>query len=116
MWSIIPFSSGIKLEVLAAICLGNTCFFSSGSVPAAAAYFYYSQASNMDQVSLYRDGSSISPGLHPARLLVNNFYLSHGPGGGGTSAGFEQCGGTQPVTDMALTGKIDQMMNMLSST
>ena len=70
----------------------------------------------MDQASLHRDGSSIIPGLHPARLPVNNFYPSHGPGRGGTSAGFEQRGGTQPVTDMALTGQIDQMMNMLSST
>ena len=52
----------------------------------------------MDPASLYRVKSSITPGMHPARLS-GNFYPNrgHGPGVGGSSSygGFEHGGGAQ---------------------
>lgn len=71
----------------------------------------------MESASLYRDNSSVTPGLHPARLR-NNFYSNRGGelGGGPSSfgGGFEHGGG--PQNDPTLYVKIDQMMSMLSST
>ena len=71
----------------------------------------------MESASLYRDNSSVTPGLHPRRLR-NNFYSNRGGelGGGHSSfgGGFEHGGG--PQNDPTIYVKIDQMMSMLSST
>lgn len=68
----------------------------------------------MEPASLYRDNSSVTPGLHPARLS-GSFYSNRGHGVGGSS-GFGGCehggGSAEPVLGV----KVDQMMSMLSST
>ena len=74
----------------------------------------------MDPASLYRDGSAVTPGLHPTRMPVSNFYSSSRAdlGGGGLSAGsgdIRRGSSTDAVTrDLAI--KMDQMLDMLSST
>lgn len=72
----------------------------------------------MEPAALYRDNSSVTPGLHPNRL-PGNFYSNRGHGGvgGPSSFGFEHGGGPQAsAPDPVLSTKVDQMMNMLSST
>ena len=73
----------------------------------------------MEPSSLYRDNSSVTPGLHPARRPpTNNFYSNRDRVGGSSNfPGFEHGGGPQNSgSDPMLGFKIDQMMDMLSST
>lgn len=74
----------------------------------------------MEPTSLYRDNSSVTPGLHPARLQPTNFYSNRdrvSVGGSSSFGSFEHGGGPQTSgSDPMLGVKIDQMMSMLSST
>ena len=70
-------------------------------------------------MELYRDNLSVTPGLHPARRPpTNNFYSNRDRVGGSSNfPGFEHGGGPQNSgSDPMLGFKIDQMMDMLSST
>ena len=73
----------------------------------------------MEPSPLYSDNSSVSPALHPARQPpTNNFYSNRDRVGGSSNfPGFEHGGGPQNSgSDPMLGFKIDQMMDMLSST
>ena len=66
----------------------------------------------MEPASLYRDDSSVTPGI---RLqTVTNFYSNHGHSGASGQFTVDQREG--PASDSATSLKIEQMMSMMSST